>query len=139
MTKSQSVKRKIRQVRNRGKSNGKGVKSSTGRDIDTDNLTELERSILSFMKDVDYPVSVRDIAVQMYGEEVEAEGKGKTSVRTIRNALRTPKAMDLITQSDGTGKYSVSTRFRKWGFTAAEKTAAAWKTEREQRRGEVTE
>lgn len=139
MEKSKSAQKRIRTVRNRGKKNGKSSKSSTGRDINTDNLTDLERSILEFMVKVGSPVSVRDIATEMFGSDVESEGKGKESVRTIRNALRTPKAMDLITQSDGSGTYSVTTRFRKWGLVAAEKTAAAWKSEREQQRRELSE
>lgn len=133
MTQSQSVKKKIRQVRNKGKV----AKRRNGRDINTDNLTALERSILNFMASEKEPVTVKQIAVEMYGEEVAAEGKGEDSVRTIRNALRIPKAMDLITQSDGTGTYTVTDRYKKWGLKAAEKTAAAWKEEREHRRQET--
>lgn len=133
MTQSQTVKKKIRQVRNKGKV----AKRRNGRDINTDNLTALERSILNFMANENEPVTVKQIAVEMYGEEVAAEGKGEDSVRTIRNALRIPKAMDLITQSNGTGTYTVTDRYKKWGLKAAEKTAAAWKEERERRRQET--
>lgn len=133
MTKSQTVKKKIRQVRNKGKV---AKKRSNGRDIGKDNLTALERSILNFLVNSNRPVSVKEIAVEMYGEEVVAEGKGIESVRTIRNALRIPKAMDLVSP-EGNGMYAASTRFKKWGFSAAEKTAAAWKQERENRRKEA--
>lgn len=135
ITKSPSVQKKIRHAKNRGRP----MKRRNGRDINEDNLTELERSILDFMKDTGEPISVRDIATELFGSDVAAEAKGRDSVRTVRNALRIPKAMDLISQSDGTGTYTITERYRKWGLKAAEKTAAAWKLERERRRMEGIE
>lgn len=132
MTKSQSLKKKIKKI----KGKGKVAKRRNGRDINKDNLTALERSILNMLLQSEQPVSVKDIAVEMYGEEVAAEAAGKDSVRTIRNALRIPKAMDLITPLGG-GKYAASQRLKQWGFKAAEKTAMAWKAVREQRRQEA--
>ena len=136
MSKSQTVKKKIQQVRNKGKE-GKVAKKGNGRDINKDNLTDLERSILSFMAQHEEPVSVKEIAVHMFGEDVAPEGKGANSVRTIRNALRIPKAMDLITMSDGSGKYTVTDRYLKGGLKAAEITAESWRKAREAQRSEV--
>ena len=129
MSKSESLKKKITQVRGKGKP----AKRRNGRDINKDNLTAIERSILNFLLNSKEPVSVKQIAVEMYGEEVTAEAKGKDSVRTIRNALRIPKAMDLVVPI-GDGTYTVSERFQKWGFKAAVKTASSWKADRELRR-----
>jgi repressor of nif and glnA expression len=131
--KSKTLQKKIDKLR--GKDKPKVAKKRNGRDISDDNLTALERSILNFLAESDEPVSVKQIAIQMYGEDVVAEAKGKESVRTIRNALRIPKAMDLITP-EGSGMYSASKSFKKWGFKAAKDTAAAWKADRDSRKAE---
>lgn len=134
MTKSQSLKRRIRKVRGRNMGN----KRMNGRDINKDNLTSLERDILNMLLQRNEPVSVKDIAVEMFGADVVAEAKGKESVRTIRNALRIPKSMDLLIPV-GSGKYMASQRLQQWGFKAAEKTAMAWKEARDKRRQEALE
>lgn len=129
MTKSQSLKKKINKIR--GKS--KPAKRKNGRDISKDNLTDVERNILNMLLQKDEPVSVKDIAVEMFGENVSAEAKGKDSVRTVRNALRIPKAMGLINPV-GSGKYEASEEMREWGFKLAERVAMTWKLDRDTRR-----
>jgi len=129
MTKSQSLKKKINKIR--GKS--KPAKRKNGRDINKDNLTDIERNILNMLLQREQPASVKDIAVEMFGDEVEAEAKGKDSVRTVRNALRIPKAMGLINPI-GTGKYEASAEMREWGFKLAERVAMTWKLDRDTRR-----
>lgn len=104
------------------------------RDISVDNLTQIERDILKLLQQGDSPMNVKEIAYSLLGPDVSAEARGEISVRTIRNALRIPKAMGLIRHANSRGSYIITESFRKFGFLAAEKTAAAWKTSREERR-----
>ena len=104
------------------------------RDINDDNLTQIERDILTLLKDRGVCMSVKEIAFCLLGSDVSAEARGETSVRTIRNALRIPKAMGLISHTNLRGTYIITESFSKFGFQAAEKTAAAWKARREERR-----
>lgn len=109
------------------------------RSINDDNLTDIERDVLSLLLDAERPMGVREIALYILGPSVKAEAKGEDSVRTIRNALRIPKAMGLLRHTDSRGTYTVTETFRKFGFYAAEKTAEAWRIGRERRNKEAKE
>lgn len=87
------------------------------RDINKDNLTEVERSIIKFMLSRENPVSVKEIAEEMYGSDVKPEATGHSSIRTIRNALRIPKDMKLI-EPVYRGVYKVSDELRERGLEA---------------------
>lgn len=119
------------------KGNGMIRKRRNRRDINNDNLTEIERRLLTLLSTPGGPMSVKEIATALLGSNIEAEAKGKDSVRTIRNALRVPKAMGLLKHAKAKGHYEVTDIFREHGFEAAIKTAAAWKAGRRQRRAQL--
>ena len=116
---SQSVRQKIQKVRGKH------------RDIDTDNLTTLEKSILGYILRNEEAVTVKDIAGFLYGDDVAAEARGKDSVRKVRNALRVPKAMGLVDYGEEKGSYVATKDFKKRQFDLAVEKAAEWKKERQ--------
>ena len=107
------------------------------RDINSDNLTDIERQLLILLATPGRPMSVKEMAESLLGPDVDAEARGKDSVRTVRNALRVPKAMGLLKHAAAKGHYEVTETFEKYGFEAAVRTAAAWKVGRAARRAQL--
>lgn len=118
----------------------KGAKKTRrSRSIWEDNLTMLERDILILLRGAKRPMTAKEIAAHLFGPSVKAEAKGEDSVRTVRNALRIPKSMGLLMPSGERGSYTITETFMEYSFYAAQKTAEAWRKERDVRRKEKKE
>lgn len=82
-----------------------GVRRVKDRDVGGDDLRPVERDVLILVNKKAAPVTIREIAEMMFGGNgtvVPAEGANST--RTIRNAVRKPYSLELVSVNNSVVK-----------------------------------